>query len=187
MFNKIYIVCPTYAEDKVWGPLDNYVLSGHIELMDKVNENKLKQIWNECRQRKREGDDQFQTLIYFDDCGGQEDFKRIDDKGIINQLATKGNHSNISCIYVVQRVVFCSPTMRVNAQYILIFYTQNESERKRIYEEYGIGSFKNFSALLRLSTLKPYDTLFIDRRGPGEPLYYHNFKLIKHPENITHK
>lgn len=181
-FNKIFIICPTYAEDKVWAPLDQYVGS-KIKILLKVDENKLNQIWNEARKRKIEND-KYHTLIYFDDCGGQASFKKIDESGVINQLTTKGNHSNISTIYVVQRIVFCSPTMRVNAEVVITFYMQNESERKRLYEEYGIGSFKNFNKLLELATKEKYHTLLINRYHAGRANYYHNFKLIKNPSNV---
>lgn len=182
-FNKIYIVCPTYAEDEVWSGLDEHVNSGLITVLDNINENTLRRVWNGARELKRNGET-CHILIYFDDCGGQDGFRSLNEGGVLNQLSTKGNHSNISSIFVVQRLVFCSPTMRVNAQYILAFYTQQEDERKRLYKEYGIGTFKNFNMMLDLSTREKYHTLFIDRRGPGEPKYYHNFKLITNPSHI---
>lgn len=185
-FNKIYIVCPTYAEDKVWGPLDEYVNKGRIVVLDSVNENQLKKIWNDARDKKRKGVEQH-ILIYFDDCGGQTGFKKIGEDGIINQLTTKGNHSNISTIYVVQRIVFCSPTMRINAECVLSFYMQTASERKRLFEEYGIGTFRSFSKMMEESTSQPYHSFLINRHGPGKCSYYHNFKLIKNPEDIDDK
>ena len=185
-FNKIYVVCPTYGEDSVWSPLDKYVESGKIKVIDSVDENGLKKIWNLCREIKK-SDPKYHSLIYFDDCGGQVGFRKVNENGVINQLTTKGNHSNISTIYVVQRLVFCSPTMRVNAECVITFYMQSESERKRLFEEYGVGSFKNFTKMIEESTKEPYSTFLVNRKGPGQSRYYHNFQYIKNPLNMVEK
>lgn len=182
MFNKIFIICPTYAEDSVWGPLDQFE-GNLITVILKVDENVLKRIWNEAREQKLDNP-QYHTLIYFDDCGGQEGFRKVNDSGVINQLTTKGNHSNISTVYTVQRMVFCSPTMRVNAECFLTFYMQDENEKKRLYQEFGIGTYKNFCSMLEQSTAEPYHTFMVNRYSAGRCKYYHNFKLITNPANV---
>lgn len=186
-FNKIYIVCPTYAEDDVWSSLDEYVHNGKVKILDSVDENILKRIWNECRAYKRDNkQNRKQTLIYFDDCYGQEGFTTYSGKGVINQLTTKGNHSDISTICVVQRLVYCTPTIRANAECIITFSPEGEDDRKLLFKQYGVGTFQSFGKMIEHSTKEPYTTFMINRQGPGASRYFHNFKLIKNPENIEH-
>lgn len=176
-FDKIYIICPTYAEDKNWSFFDTFVNSGHIEVLSEVNENKLRKIWNACKNAKIQNP-ALNFLIYFDDCTGQPAFKKNQETGVLNQLASKGNHANISIVFVVQKYTQASTIMRTNTEGFVTFYTQSQTEKEAIYKEFGAGKKKVFMAVLDECTRSPYHNFYVNRQGPGQPDYYHNFKKI---------
>jgi len=177
MFNKIIIFCPTYSKDATWRCVDRY-LGEKVDVYPVVTSGLVRKIWAKADEKKKENKE-FRTLIYFDDCTGQEDFNTQNPQGIMNQLSSKGNHSGISSIYVVQKFTQCSTTMRTNAEGFLTFYTQSEAEKKYMWQEFGFGSYKDFKEVINTSTKDAYHSLFVNRQGPGMPDYFHNFKWIK--------
>lgn len=178
IYNKIWIICPTYGQDENWSFFDPFVQSGRVEVLAEVNENKLRKIWNGCKKAKSQ-DPQVQFLIYFDDCTGQPAFKSNQETGVLNQMCSKGNHANISIIFVVQKFTQASTIMRVNSEAFITFYTQSQAEKEAMYKEFGSGTKKSFTQMLDQCTQEPYDTFFVNRQGPGAADYYHNFFKIK--------
>lgn len=182
-FNKIWIICPTYAEDDNWSYFDRHVKNGNIEVLSEVNENKLKKIWNYCKKQKIE-DNTKHFLIYFDDCTGQPAFKKNQETGVMNQLFSKCRHAHISLIIVVQKFTQASTIMRTNADAFLTFMTLSDSEKDHMYKEFGFGGKKSFIAMLDAATIEPYHHFYVNRQGAGAPDYYHNFKKIIYKTNI---
>jgi len=178
-YNKIWIICPTFAEDDNWSFFDKYVKQGLIEVYPEVTENRLKKIWNQCKKKKIE-DKKQHFLIYFDDCTGQPAFKVNSESGVMNQLFSKGRHANITLIIVVQKFTQASTIMRTNADAFLTFMTLSDSEKDYMYKEFGFGGKKNFITLLDESTREPYHHFYVNRQGAGAPEYYHNFKKINY-------
>lgn len=177
LYTKIWLICPTYGEDANWSFFDPAIISGQVEVLDVVTDNKLKTIWNWCRLQKK-ADPTLHFLIYFDDCTGQPAFKTNQETGVVNQLCSKGNHANISMIFVVQKFTQASTIMRTNAECFITFYTQSDSEKDHIYKEFGAGTKKDFKYALDTCTIKPYHNFYVNRQGPGQADYYHNFKKI---------
>lgn len=178
VYAKIWLICPTYGEDSNWSFFDKEVASGHVEVIDVVDENKLRMIWNWCRLQKKANPEQH-YLIYFDDCTGQPAFKKNQETGVVNQLCSKGNHANISMIFVVQKFTQASTIMRTNAECFITFYTQSDNEKDHIYKEFGAGKKKDFKEILDYCTVNDYHNFYVNRQGPGQADYYHNFKKIK--------
>ena len=176
-FKKIYVFCPTYVQDKTWAPIDEHVLSGKVEIIQKYDPLKVKKLWAKCKKLKVEKPEDH-YLFYFDDCGGDEGFKINEPTGILNKLVSKGNHSNISTIYVVQSFIMASTIMRFNAEVFITFLTQTDSQQKHIYNEFGIGTFKTFAKIMVECTKAPYNFFVINRQGPGVADYYHNYRQI---------
>jgi hypothetical protein len=182
-FDKIWIVCPTYAEDDNWSYFDSHLKNGHIEVLSEVNENKLKHIWNWCKKEKIH-DRKKHFLIYFDDCTGQPAFKTNQETGVMNQLFSKGRHANITFVIVVQKFTQASTIMRTNSDAFLTFMTLSDTEKDHMYKEFGFGGKKKFIQLLDDATIEPYHHFFINRQGAGAPDYYHNFKKICYVQKI---
>jgi len=177
-FNKVYIFCSTYAEDSTWSIFDEHVNSGKVEVFTEFKENQIRKLWNIAKKRHIENKN-YKTLFYFDDFGAVEGFKSNSDTGVLNELSSRGNHSGISLIYVVQKFTQTSVTVRLNTEAFVIFFTQQKNELDHMYNEFGIGKRKEFEEMLQRSTAIPYSTFYVNRQGPGAPDYYENFKKIK--------
>jgi len=178
-FHKIIVFCPTFATDKTWSSLDGQVKSGKIQVIRKMEENNVRKLWRTYEKKKiRNPDLKEHVLFYFDDCGGDQGFKTNSPDGVLNQLCSKGNHANISMVYVVQNFIMASTIMRDNAEVFICFLTQTEHTQKHIYAQFGIGSFKDFKKVLMRATLGKYNYFVVNRQGPGVADYYHNFKKI---------
>jgi hypothetical protein len=176
LVDKVYIFCPTYYQDPKWLIIDEYVKSGKVVIYITIDEKRLNNIYASCCKKKLTNPD-FHTLLIFDDCVGQSGFKTNSEEGILNRIVCKGNHANMSTVWSIQKLTMCSTIMRNQAEGIVVFYCQ-EKESKILHSEYGVGSSKFFQKMVELSTFKPYNTLFINRQGPGVPRYFNNFKLI---------
>lgn len=181
MFNKVYIFCPTYTQDKKWSCIDPYVLNDQVKVYGSIKKNTLIKIWKHSADYKTKyGDDpnhQYHVLIVFDDCVGQDEFGDHSNSNIINKLVCKGNHANISTVWSIQKITMCSTIMRTQVEAIVVFYCP-EKELKTLFQEYGTGKLNWFRKMVELSTSKPYSTLFINRQGPGKPRFFCNFKEI---------
>lgn len=177
MFNKIYLFCPTYLKDLKWRCMDKHVSSGRIVVYGIVRNQTLKNLWARCDKALLQNPNS-QFLFYFDDCAGQEEFKLDSEKGMINQLVSKGNHSHISTAWVVQKFTQSSTIMRLNAEGMISFYVQSEDELKYIWKEFGVGKYSYFKKILQDSTREKYHNFYVNRQGPGMADYYHNFKFI---------
>lgn len=184
LFKEIYIFCPTYTKDTKWRIMDKYVRQGKITVWSNVTTSEIKKIWDKCDENTNKS---VHFMIYFDDCAGQPDFKLDRETGIINQLVSKGNHSNISTAWVVQKVTQCSTIMRSNAEGLLTFYVQSEAEKKYIFNEFGCGTYKQFKEILEAATSAKYASFYVNRQGPGKPDYYKNFRLITTTSTPTFK
>jgi hypothetical protein len=176
-FDKIHIFCPTFLQDRKWSAVDQFVKSGKISVHVKFSDKKIKNIWAKCMKAKTEGSND-NTLILFDDCAGQEGFKKNQETGILNQLVCRANHANISTIWSVQKLTQSSTIMRSQAEGLITFQCHQENQVKPLYQEFGTGSLKSFSEVMRECTKHPFHYVYVNRQGPGEPDYYHNFNKI---------
>jgi hypothetical protein len=177
-FDKIFIFCPTYAVDKSWSVLDQYINSKKIEVFEKFDEKILERKWKWAEKQKIKNANH-QCLFYFDDCGSEKGFKVNNPDGVLNKFVIKCNHSNCSAIWLVQAWILASTTMRKNAEAFIIFYPTNEDEKTYMYKEFGRGKRSEFVEWIEKQTEKPYSYLVVNRQGPGAYDYYQNFKKIK--------
>lgn len=182
MFGKIVIFCPTFTKDDKWRCIDKYVRSGLVKVIPTVKTEIVQREWfkwteegkSKCIQQKRPG----HCLFFFDDCAGQPDFKINSEQGILNRLVSRGNHDNISSLWVVQKFTQASTIMRTNSEGVFTFYMQSDKEIKHLWEEFGFGKYSAFKKWLHVCTGEKYHFIFVNRQGAGKADYYHNFKLV---------
>ena len=62
-----------------------------------------------------------------------------------------------------------STTIRANMSYAFVFYTGNRREREAIYNEIGVGSFKEFNKVLEYVFDDRHSFMFWD----GNDLVFH--------------
>lgn len=184
-FDKIYLICPTFKNDEVWGALDKYTgKKKKIDVYTYFNADLVEKLWKKADKIKMKHKN-YQTLFVFDDCAGQPNFKVNTENHVINRMAATCNHSNVSVIAVVQRIINIAPAFRENAEALVMFTCQSENEKKALYAQFGIGTFKEFSRMITAVTAEPYNYLVVNRQGAGRANYYHNFLPVKLDEYIT--
>jgi AAA+ ATPase superfamily predicted ATPase len=108
---------------------------------------------------KKQKTSENQALIVLDDI-----LDMIQDKSdTLKSLFFNGRHYKTSLIFTIQCLISIQPELRSNIDYIFVFYTQNNSERKKIYEQYCPVniSFDIFNNILDFCT-KNHDCLVID-------------------------
>src|ERR1044071_5833169 len=64
-FNKIYIFCPTYAQDSKWSDIDAYVKAKKVKVFPEVKNRILKKLWRECSKKKLQQPN-YHTLVLMD-------------------------------------------------------------------------------------------------------------------------
>lgn len=192
-FNKVYIFCPTYKTDDVWSLCDEFTRSKKLRVYTFYNEAIIKKLWRYHAKRKEEGKREH-VLFYFDDCGGEKGFKNNSEEGLMNSMSSKCNHAGISLIMCVQKLKQVSVTTRINTEAFLTFSVDSESERKSIYDDFGLPvSFAEFKRKLHEYTYLPFHYYYVNRQGPGASDFYHNEEkinleeLLKNPKKTIRK
>jgi len=126
------------------------------------------------------GDDKPSVCLVLDDCLG-------DKTTALNNISSRYRHSNIQLLMIsTQLFRKVSPTIRANANWILIGRLQNESELDKLSEEYNsmYGGDKTFRDLYKQATKKKYNFLTLNlTENPAEAMI--NFdKKIYPPESM---
>jgi hypothetical protein len=112
-----------------------------------------------------------------DDCLGEK-------TTALNNLSSRYRHYNID-LFIVSSQLFrkVAPTIRANANFILVGRLQNDAELDKLSEEYSgmFGGDKNFREMYKKSTKKKYDFMTLKlTENPAE--IWINFNEKIYPE-----
>lgn len=137
-------------------------------------------IYNLVKSQDEYGDDKPSVCLVLDDCLG-------DKTTALNNISSRYRHSNIQLLMIsTQLFRKVSPTIRANANWILIGRLQNESELDKLSEEYSsmYGGDKTFRDLYKQATKKKYNFMTLNlSENPAEVMI--NFdKKIYPPESM---
>lgn len=137
-------------------------------------------IYNLVKSQDQYGDDKPSVCLVLDDCLG-------DKTTALNNISSRYRHSNIQLLMIsTQLFRKVSPTIRANANWILVGRLQNESELDKLSEEYSsmYSGDKNFRELYKEATKKKYNFLTLNlSENPAEAMI--NFdKKIYPPESM---
>jgi len=159
-YDKIYFICPTFKLCPLYAHID---LPANQIKDEYDNEFIAKLLEHQKRNNEEE------VLLILDDCVGEKDFKSLDGNHPLNHLATIHRHLRISVIILGQKFSLMSTTIRANMSYAFVFYTGNRREREAIYNEIGVGSFKEFNKVLEYVFDDRHSFMFWD----GNDLVFH--------------
>lgn len=139
-----------------------------------------KMIYDLVKSQDAYGDDKPSVCLVLDDCLG-------DKTTALNNISSRYRHSNIQLLMIsTQLFRKVSPTIRANANWILIGRLQNESELDKLSEEYSsmFGGDKTFRDLYKQATKKKYNFMTLNlSENPAEVMI--NFdKKIYPPESM---
>ena len=133
-------------------------------------------IHNLVKSQDQYGDDKPSVCLVLDDCLG-------DKTTALNNISSRYRHSNIQLLMIsTQLFRKVSPTIRANANWILVGRLQNESELDKLSEEYSsmYGGDKNFRELYKVCTKKKYNFMTLNlSENPAQVMV--NFDTIIYP------
>jgi len=133
-------------------------------------------IYDLVKSQDQYGDDKPSVCLVLDDCLG-------DKTTALNNISSRYRHSNIQLLMIsTQLFRKVSPTIRANANWILIGRLQNESELDKLSEEYSsmFGGDKNFRELYKQATKKKYNFMTLNlSENPAEVML--NFEKKIYP------
>jgi hypothetical protein len=122
------------------------------------------------------GDEKPSVCLVLDDCLG-------DKTTALNNISSRYRHSNIQLLMIsTQAFRKVSPTIRANANYVLIGKLQNSSELDKLSEEYSsmFGGDANFRELYKQATKKKYNFMTLNlSENPAEVMI--NFEKKIYP------
>jgi hypothetical protein len=122
------------------------------------------------------GEDKPSVCLCVDDCLG-------DKTTALNNISSRYRHSNIQLLMIsTQAFRKVSPTIRANANYVLIGKLQNSSELDKLSEEYSsmYNGDANFRELYKQATKKKFDFMTLNlSENPAEVMI--NFEKKIYP------
>tara|TARA_R110000803_G_scaffold11436_7_gene34139 strand:- start:789 stop:1418 length:630 start_codon:yes stop_codon:yes gene_type:complete len=126
------------------------------------------------RQNQYEKADMPSMCLVVDDCLGEK-------TTALNNLSSRYRHSNID-LFILSSQLFrkVSPTIRANANWVLIGRLQNQSELDKLSEEYSgmFGGDKPFREAYQKATKKKYDFMALKlTENPAEIWQNFNEKI----------
>ena len=128
----------------------------------------------------------FQICIVCDDMGDDESIMRYSANAqLIKHLFVAGRHYGISTWLSIQKLRFAQNAVRVNANGLITFRTQNEKEYLALAEEASALLDKDtFRRVYQLATKEPYSFLYmkLDAKKLSDIFYIRFEKKITFPE-----
>ena len=130
------------------------------------------------KSQNQHGDDKPSVCLVLDDCLG-------DKTTALNNISSRYRHSNIQLLMIsTQAFRKVSPTIRANANFVLVGKLQNSTELDKLSEEYSgmFGGDANFRELYKQCTKKKYNFMTLNlSENPAQCM--RNFEEIIYPKS----
>jgi hypothetical protein len=186
-FDHIFILCPSSDLNTDY---DEISQDPRVQVMANVSPKILDHIFetqaecmrkvkkNEARRKAKQGDELVpipelrcpHTLVILDDC---IDSGLLDFRGVADKYAERGRHAKLSSIFSGQRQSAFSRSIRLNADYFLIFSPFSIGELEKFIEEFVSRSLRGAlrDELLNIFAV-PHQFLLLDNseRDPRKKL-----------------
>jgi hypothetical protein len=173
-FHEVYLINPTYEED------EKYHVVNFTQVFTDYNPEIVMDIKQKCIEDLKNNPNK-QTLIIFDDCIANKEFKKDNENDILNEIAFNSRHFNISTIILSQYYKGMSLMSRTQIDYLIFFNNKNKREKDALYDEWGEGTKNDFIRFLEKKFTGVYDFLLFDNK---QDKIYKNFILINKDERL---
>ncbi len=140
-FEHIIIMCPSldFNDDYY-----DFSKNSRFKLIANIDNDIINDLYNAqsncmrlAKQRQRDNDTRPKacpkTLLILDDC---VDSGAINFRGVVDKIAERGRHINLSLIIAAQRISAVSRGIRENADYFIIFSPYSVSEMEQFLEQF---------------------------------------------------
>lgn len=174
--DHIHVFSRSILHDEIWDTVDEKTW----EVSDsKFNKDALQRIYSkQAKQVEKEGKTKENARLVIADDVISEVATFGGKQTLLEVLAMRGRHINISFIVVSQRYTLIPRTLRINKTGLIIFRIHNVSEGETIYKENGsFLSRKQFQTMTRdIWGRSPFEFLFIDTTKPMKEQFRIGFK-----------
>ena len=124
-------------------------------------------------------------LLVCDDFADRPDIVHSAGGSILNSLAIRGRHANISFWVASQRPALLSTVLRTQATSLFVFRQRPVRDLISFFEKYSaIVDKKTLEAMYNYATSKPYGFLMVDLMKPVQEMFYANLdkRLMPTPQ-----
>ena len=192
-FERLYIFSPSIHLDSTWAPVKEYVKQELAKDEDYGEEECFFDTWDTEALRKI-----YETQVAVIKEAKKRGLKRMfniavivddfaDDPSVchqtggysaggsmLNTLFVRGRHAFISTLVSTQKLRLLASTIRVNAQFLLVWRLRNRLELQSLLEELSaVHSVKTLQEMYDLATREPYSFWYINltAKTPEEMFY----------------
>ena len=185
VFSSIYVFSPSVHHDGTWGAIKAYVR----EELGKKEEEHFFDDWDGQRVQeivstafavtkyhKDNGHKKGHAiLLVIDDFADRPDILHAAGGSILNSLAIRGRHANISFWCASQRPTLLSTVLRTQATSLFVFRQRSVKDLITFLDEYSaIVDKKTLEAMYNYATAKPYGFMMVDLMRPVEEMFHAN-------------
>jgi hypothetical protein len=178
-FERIYVFSPSVHIDSTWVPVKDYIendlkIDGDKEpfFFDKWEPEVLNEIVETQKRVIEESKKQkikqlFGILVIIDDWADSPQVVHSNSGAasggsMLNTLFIRGRHMMISTIVSSQKLRLLSTTMRVNAQFMLVWRLRNRLELQSLLEEISaVYDIKTLGKMYQMATDDPYSFWYV--------------------------
>lgn len=161
-FEHIFIMCPSIDFNNDYWDLEK---DPRVQLINQVDIEVIDDLYrrqSDCKkiviQRQRDGDELPKvcpsTLLILDDC---VDSGAINFRGVVDKIAERGRHINMSCMIAAQSISSVSVRIRKNSDYFMVFSPYSMHEMESFVEQF-VSKTKKAKLMAQLPVV--FDTPF---------------------------
>ena len=120
-------------------------------------------------ERIKNGEPPSRMLLVLDDNGTKT--RKLLEGGKLDDILIKCRHQKVNIIQLSQRYTQLSPTLRMNAKFIILFAECNPLERRILYNNHGFGTKEHFFGTIDKKTTKKKHS-WIGIKGYPQPYQF---------------
>lgn len=175
VFDCVFIWSRTFHHDSKW---KNIALPPG-SVFNKFDEKSTLEILEACEFVAKHM--QVNVLFIFDDMI-TEGIMNPHRMGVIENIAVRGRHANVSIIIITQQYMALSPSVRNNATNSVFFRIRNGDELEKIARENREAlSREDFLSLMDAATKEPYSFLYVNnQRGDAKERFWKGWDTLLH-------
>ena len=185
VFSAIYVFSPSVHHDGTWGAVKKYVRDElhkkeEEHFFDEWDAKKVQEIVDTAfavtKYHKDNGHKKGHAiLIIVDDFADRPDILHAAGGSILNSLAIRGRHANISFWVASQRPTLLSTVLRTQATSLFVFRQRSVRDLLSFLDEYSaLVDKKTLETMYNYATSKPYGFMMVDLMRPVEQMFHAN-------------
>lgn len=188
--DEILFVCPNIRFDRKYADYmsetygDRQWRKHHnkkFHSLDYYNPDRIKAIFDD-----RDPKDRDHIMIVLDDCISEKNFRRVGSSDVLSRTATAGRNRLISVVITSQQVRSIHSDVRKQADYAIVFKTDNLAEVDALYEDFGWGKRKDWVEWFQDTLTEEYTALLL-AQNKGDRKAAAKVVRLRNPSHLQEK